>query len=147
VTREEIKELLNEAEKRFASEAKLIKLESGKVIFVGDTHGDLEATEKIMHKYLKSDNKIVFLGDYVDRGPDSLENINFLLGRKLERPDSLYLLMGNHEGHAVVSFYPANFNFASDMGRFFPACHLQHPRQMVSLLCTEHYPMCPAWRI
>ncbi len=79
MTREEIKELLNEAEKSFVSEAKLIQLESGKVIFVGDTHGDLEATEKIVHRYLKSDNKLVFLGDYVDRGPASLENINFLI--------------------------------------------------------------------
>ena len=109
VTREEIKELLNEAEKRFASEAKLIQVESGKIIFVGDTHGDLEATEKIIHRYLKSENKLVFLGDYVDRGPASLENINFLLGQKLEHPDSLYLLMGNHEGHAVFSFHPADF--------------------------------------
>jgi predicted MPP superfamily phosphohydrolase len=109
MTREEIKELLTEAEKRFASEAKLIQLESGKVIFVGDTHGDLEATEKIIHRYLKSENKLVFLGDYVDRGPASLENINFLLGQKLEHPDSLYLLMGNHEGHAVFSFHPADF--------------------------------------
>jgi hypothetical protein len=109
VTREEIKKLLNEAENRFASEAKLTQLESGKVIFVGDTHGDLEATEKIIHRYLKSENKLVFLGDYVDRGPASLENINFLLGQKIEHPDSLYLLMGNHEGHAVVSFHPADF--------------------------------------
>jgi predicted MPP superfamily phosphohydrolase len=109
MTKEEIKELLNEAEKRFASEAKLIQLESGKVIFVGDTHGDLEATEKIIHRYLKSRNKLVFLGDYVDRGPASLENINFLLGQKLEHPDSLYLLMGNHEGYAVGSFHPADF--------------------------------------
>jgi predicted phosphodiesterase len=109
VTREEIKELLNEAEKRFASEAKLIQLESGKVIFVGDTHGDLEATEKIIHRYLKSENKLVFLGDYVDRGPASLENINFLLGEKIKHAHSLYLLMGNHEGYAVVSFHPADF--------------------------------------
>jgi predicted phosphodiesterase len=109
VTREETKELLNEAEKRFAPEAKLIQLESGRVIFVGDTHGDLEATEKIIHRYLKSENKLVFLGDYVDRGPASLENINFLLGQKIEHPHSLYLLMGNHEGHAVVSFHPADF--------------------------------------
>jgi hypothetical protein len=109
MTRKEIKELLNEAEKRFDSEAKLIQLESGRVIFVGDTHGDLEATEKIIHRYLKSENKLVFLGDYVDRGPSSLENINFLLGQKLEHSDSLYLLMGNHEGYAVFSFYPADF--------------------------------------
>ena len=109
MTREEIKELLNEAEKRFASESKLIQLESGKVIFVGDTHGDLEATEKIIHRYLKSENTLVFLGDYVDRGPASLENINFLLGQKVQHPDSLYLLMGNHEGYAVGSFRPADF--------------------------------------
>jgi predicted phosphodiesterase len=109
VAREEVKKLLNEAEKRFASEAKLIQLESGKVIFVGDTHGDLEATEKIIRSYLKPENKLVFLGDYVDRGPASLENINFLLGQKIEHPHSLYLLMGNHEGHAVASFHPADF--------------------------------------
>ena len=109
MTREEIEELLNEAEKRFASEAKLIRLESGKAIFVGDTHGDLEATEKVIHKYLKPKNKLVFLGDYVDRGPSSLENINFLLEQKIEHPDSLYLLMGNHEGYAVGSFHPADF--------------------------------------
>jgi predicted MPP superfamily phosphohydrolase len=109
VNREGIKELLNKAEKRFASESKLIKLESGSIIFVGDTHGDLEATEKIINRYLKSNNKVVFLGDYVDRGPASLENINLLLRQKLKHPDSLYLLMGNHEGHAVFSFHPADF--------------------------------------
>jgi predicted MPP superfamily phosphohydrolase len=109
VTREAIKKLLNEAEKKFASESKLIQLKSGKIIFVGDTHGDLEATEKIIHKYLKPKNKLIFLGDYVDRGPASLENINFLLEQKLEHPNSLYLLMGNHEGHAVFIFHPADF--------------------------------------
>jgi hypothetical protein len=109
MTREEIKKLLSEAEKKFALEAKLIQLESGRVIFVGDTHGDLEATEKIIHKYLKPGNKLVFLGDYVDRGPASLENINFLLGQKIKHPHSLYLLMGNHEGHALFTFYPADF--------------------------------------
>jgi 3',5'-cyclic AMP phosphodiesterase CpdA len=105
----EIGELLNEAEKIFAEEANLIQLESDKVIFVGDTHGDLEATEKILHKYLKPENKLVFLGDYVDRGPASLDNINFLLQQKIKHHDSLFLLMGNHEGHAVMNFHPADF--------------------------------------
>jgi len=109
VTDKEIEQLLHEAEKRFASEAKLIKLESGTVIFIGDTHGDLEATERVIGKYLKPENRLVFLGDYVDRGPASLENINLLLGQKIKHPDSLYLLMGNHEGHAVVDFHPADF--------------------------------------
>ncbi len=107
--REEIEELLNEAEEKLAEEASLIQLESGRVIFVGDTHGDFEATEKIVRKHLKPGNNVVFLGDYVDRGPASRENINFLLRQKIEHPDSLFLLMGNHEGYAVVSFHPADF--------------------------------------
>ena len=109
MTKEEIGELLTDAEEIFAKEANLIQLESGRVIFVGDTHGDFEATEKIIHGYLKPENKLVFLGDYVDRGPASLENINFLLRQKTEHPDGLFLLMGNHEGRSVVNFQPADF--------------------------------------
>lgn len=109
MNREEVEELLNRAEKRFASEARLIRLECGRLIFVGDTHGDLEATGKIIDRYFKPENTLVFLGDYVDRGPASLENINFLLEQKIEHPDSLYLLMGNHEGYAMGSFQPADF--------------------------------------
>jgi len=114
MTREETRGLLDEAEKRFASEPKLIELESGKVIFVGDTHGDLEATEKVIHRYLKPKSKLVFLGDYVDRGPASLENINSLLGQKIKYPGSVYMLMGNHEGYAMGSFHPADFWEALD---------------------------------
>jgi hypothetical protein len=114
MTREEIGDLLDQAEKRFASEPKLIELESGKVIFVGDTHGDLDATERIIGRYLRLKNKLVFLGDYIDRGPASLENINFLLEQKIKHPDSLYLLMGNHEGYSVGSFHPADFWEALD---------------------------------
>jgi hypothetical protein len=116
MTIQEIRELLDEAEKVFASESKLIELESGQVIFVGDTHGDLEAAEKVVHRYLEPENKLVFLGDYVDRGPSSMGNINFLLAQKLAYPDSLYLLMGNHEGYSVFSFHPADFWEGLDVG-------------------------------
>jgi len=109
VTKEEIIDLLGRVEKIFADEANLIRLESGKVVFVGDTHGDFEATGKVVQQYLKPGSKLVFLGDYVDRGPASLENINFLLQKKIEHPEGVYLLMGNHEGYGVVPFSPANF--------------------------------------
>jgi len=114
MTREETRELLDEAEKSFASEPKLIELESGKAIFVGDTHGDLEATERIINRYLKTRNKLVFLGDYVDRGQASLENINLLLEQKIKHPRSVYMLMGNHEGYAMGNFHPADFWEALD---------------------------------
>ena len=116
MTGEEMDRLLDEAEQIFAAEAKLIRLESGRCVIAGDTHGDLEATERVIHKYLKPDNKLVFLGDYVDRGPSSLQNINYLLREKAEHQDTVYLLMGNHEGHAVSSFQPADFWEGLDVG-------------------------------
>lgn len=123
MTGEETKKLLREAEKTFASESKLIQLDSGRVILVGDIHGDLEAAERVIRKYLRPRNRLVFLGDYVDRGPASLETVNFLLGQKLEHLDSLYLLMGNHEGHALFTFHPADFweGLGADLHRRYSA--------------------------
>lgn len=89
---------------------KLIKIKDAKrIIFVGDTHGDLEASQKVIKDYLKPGNKIVFLGDYVDRGPNSKENLDYLLETKVKNPKQIYLLQGNHEGHHIVKFSPADF--------------------------------------
>jgi protein phosphatase len=89
---------------------KLIEIKKPKkVIFVGDTHGDLEASKKIIKNYLKDGNKIVFLGDYVDRGPYSKENLEFLLEKREKHPDQIFLLQGNHEGHRILKFSPAEF--------------------------------------
>jgi len=109
MTKDKTRELLSEVEKRFEQEGTLIELESGQAIFVGDTHGDLEATTSVISKYLNSENQIIFLGDYVDRGPASAENLNTLLSLKLEHPDNLFLLMGNHEGRRAIEFHPADF--------------------------------------
>jgi predicted phosphodiesterase len=106
----EWKDLLRKAEEVFEKEPRLIRLPSkGKVVFVGDTHGDLEAGEKVIQRYLKKPNHIVFLGDYVDRGNYSEENIQYLMRCKLEHPEEVFLLAGNHEGFMVKEFSPANF--------------------------------------
>ena len=80
-----------------------------KIVFVGDTHGDWEASQKVIKNYLKPGNKIVFLGDYVDRGPDSKENLDYLLEQKSKFPNQIYLLQGNHEGPHILGFSPADF--------------------------------------
>jgi protein phosphatase len=91
-------------------EQKLITIKKArKIIFVGDTHGDLEASQKVIKDYLKPGNKIVFLGDYVDRGPFSKENLDFLLGQKEKHPEKIFLLQGNHEGQRILKFSPAEF--------------------------------------
>jgi len=103
-------EILEKAKEIISKEPKLIEIEKvKKVIFIGDTHGDLEASKKVIKNYLKPGNKIVFLGDYVDRGPFSKENLNFLLETKAKNPDQIFLLQGNHEGHRILKFSPAEF--------------------------------------
>ena len=88
----------------------LINLEhSGRIIFVGDTHGDIEASKKIIEKYLVNDTKIVFLGDYVDRGKYSRENINYLLEARKKYSDKIYLLLGNHDAYNILPCSPADF--------------------------------------
>ncbi len=79
------------------------------VVFVGDTHGDLGATQHVLQRYPPHTHTLVFLGDYVDRGPDSLGNLQALLEAKLAHPDDVVLLMGNHEGWAATPFSPADF--------------------------------------
>ncbi|MBM4339849.1 MAG: hypothetical protein FJ110_09915 [Deltaproteobacteria bacterium] len=104
------KTLLQEAENILAQQPRLIDLPPhGKVVFVGDTHGDLEASEQVLRYYLKKPYRIVFLGDYVDRGDDSEGNINYLLRMKIEHPEEVFLLSGNHEGHMVKELRPADF--------------------------------------
>jgi predicted MPP superfamily phosphohydrolase len=103
-------DLFEKVGKVFEKEPRLIHLPSeGKVVFVGDTHGDLDASQRVIGRYFKSPYRIVFLGDYVDRGYQSEENIHYLLHLKLEHPDEIFLLAGNHEGYTVKEFYPANF--------------------------------------
>jgi len=102
-------ELLQEAGRLFVEEPKLIELRGERVVFVGDTHGDLEASELVISRYLLPGTVVVFLGDYVDRGPHSRENLLYLLEQKLKHPQSLFLLMGNHEGWAIEKFTPADF--------------------------------------
>ena len=108
--RSEIEDLITEVEKIIEKEPKLVELSGRRqTVFVGDTHGDFQASKNIITKYLETERNIVFLGDYVDRGQQSIENINYLLMMKLFYPQNIFLLMGNHEAHSVMRFYPCDF--------------------------------------
>jgi len=92
------------------SQGRLIHLpEDQTIVFVGDTHGDLEATERVFDRYATAHSVIVFLGDAVDRGPDSSGNLQRILDEKHRRPHAVHLLMGNHETWSDLPFSPAAF--------------------------------------
>ena len=104
---EEKFELIEDSKRVIKEDGRLIELKSDEVVFVGDTHGDFDASRKIIKNY--KNKKIVFLGDYVDRGTNSGVNINFLLVEKILNKKDIFLLQGNHEGMKAVKFLPADF--------------------------------------
>ena len=74
---------------------------SNRYFAIGDLHGCLDVAEKAVGRIrtLEPEGcKIIFLGDYIDRGPDSLGCLEFV--RTLKEQDNGYevvTLMGNHE--------------------------------------------------
>lgn len=66
-----------------------------KVFAVGDIHGSYELLEKILTKWNPKEEQLVFLGDYIDRGPDSLKVIQKMI--ELSSKYDVVTLSGNHE--------------------------------------------------
>ena len=95
-------------------EQKLINLNSKKlieianperVVFAGDTHGDVDATRQVLKKYKSENTVIVLCGDYVDRGNYSRENADLVVNNWEDDPKHFIPVQGNHD-----EFYIANYN-------------------------------------
>jgi protein phosphatase len=86
-------------------EPRVVLLPPAPLLFVGDTHGDWDATRALLTRWWNSQTIFVFLGDYVDRGPHQVENINLLYELKCQAPKRLVLLRGNHETESVNRHY------------------------------------------
>lgn len=73
---------------------------SKRTIAIGDVHGDLDALERLLGLLpaLEPEDTLVFLGDYVDRGPRSAEVVELLRhGLSKRTPAKVVALRGNHE--------------------------------------------------
>ena len=79
---------------------------SAPLYICGDIHGqyyDLLRVFDILDYPPKS--TFLFLGDYVDRGKQSLECLLLLLCLKIKYPSKIFLLRGNHESEALNKIY------------------------------------------
>jgi serine/threonine-protein phosphatase 2B catalytic subunit len=89
----------------FRREPNLIELQDP-VTIVGDIHGQFYDMLKLLDLGGNPERtKYVFLGDYVDRGAFSLEVLLVLYALKVNFPNTLFLLRGNHECRQLTTFF------------------------------------------
>ena len=101
----EIQLVCSTAREILLSQPSLLEL-SPPVKVVGDVHGQYGDLIRIFTKCgFPPLTNYLFLGDYVDRGKQSLETILLLLCYKIKYPENFFLLRGNHECANVTRVY------------------------------------------
>ena len=102
---EEIKFLIDKSLQILKEQKMLVDLEAP-IHVCGDIHGQYYDLLRIFeHCGYPGEYNYLFLGDYVDRGKQSLETICLLLCYKIKFPNKVTLLRGNHESSVTNRIY------------------------------------------
>jgi len=102
---------MEKAGKGYTREGALLLLDPSPMVIVGDIHADARALSSILaetdiESKLFEGWKLIFLGDYADRGPDPLKVYGEIFELKLAHPDNVFILKGNHEAADLLQFQP-----------------------------------------
>jgi serine/threonine protein phosphatase 1 len=75
---------------------------------VGDIHGSSDKLKALVEACREHadgrEMRLVFLGDYIDRGPDSAGVLRFMMSLQADLPKQIVALKGNHEAWALSLF-------------------------------------------
>ena len=97
-------QLCHKARSFFEKEDNVLEINDD-LIIIGDIHGSFLDLLRFLKYVQENDNKVLFLGDYVDRGDFSLECITILFSFKVLYPNNFFLLRGNHEFDTMCNQY------------------------------------------
>ncbi|KAF2307001.1 hypothetical protein GH714_023198 [Hevea brasiliensis] len=101
----EIRQLCVVSREIFVQQPNLLELEAP-IKICGDIHGQYSDLLRLFeYGGLPPNANYLFLGDYVDRGKQSLETICLLLAYKIKYPENFFLLRGNHECASINRIY------------------------------------------
>uniref|UniRef100_A0A0L8ID16 Serine/threonine-protein phosphatase n=1 Tax=Octopus bimaculoides TaxID=37653 RepID=A0A0L8ID16_OCTBM len=105
MTEAEVRGLCLKSREIFLSQPILLELEAPLKI-CGDIHGQYNDLLRLFeYGGYPPEANYLFLGDYVDRGKQSLETICLLLAYKIKYPENFFLLRGNHECASINRIY------------------------------------------
>ncbi len=74
-----------------------------RILAVGDIHGMYEKLIALMDqiRFDPAEDLLIFLGDYIDRGPKSLACLDYVMSLQQRYPERVIALMGNHEDMCI----------------------------------------------
>jgi serine/threonine protein phosphatase 1 len=99
---------------------------------VGDVHGCYDELIELYHKIDEHANgnfRMIFVGDYVDRGPDSKKVVDFVM--KMQKRGDI-ALMGNHEDMLL----DGDFTYAAETLLSFSAMRVELPDYVTDWMRT-----------
>ncbi|QSX06273.1 serine/threonine protein phosphatase [Sedimentibacter sp. zth1] len=104
----ELQEHLNDAKR--ASNIYSFNKSDYEYYLIGDIHSDTVSFKRILHicKFFenivdKKRMRLIFLGDYVDRGKAHIKTLEYIMALKYVFPNNVYLLRGNHDDGTIVN--------------------------------------------
>ncbi|TPX36453.1 hypothetical protein SeMB42_g07069 [Synchytrium endobioticum] len=101
----EIRYLCTKSREIFINQPILLELEAP-IKICGDIHGQYYDLLRLFeYGGFPPESNYLFLGDYVDRGKQSLETICLLLAYKIKYPENFFILRGNHECASINRIY------------------------------------------
>eukprot|EP00388_Colpodella_angusta_P010567 GDKJ01027468.1.p1 GENE.GDKJ01027468.1~~GDKJ01027468.1.p1 ORF type:complete len:303 (+),score=58.44 GDKJ01027468.1:49-957(+) len=105
LTEQDIRGLCLKAREVFLSQSMLLELEAP-IKICGDIHGQYYDLLRLFeYGGFPPEANYLFLGDYIDRGKQSLETICLMLAYKVKFPENFFLLRGNHECASINRIY------------------------------------------
>jgi serine/threonine protein phosphatase 1 len=116
-------------------------MEKKRTFIVGDIHGCLDMLKRLMDKidWHPDRDRLIFLGDYIDRGRDSRGVIEYIL-EVMRMSSSVECLLGNHES-TLIDFLegrdPVTF-FLNGGAATLNSYRLHQPTEAEALIPEEH---------
>jgi len=101
----DVETLCQTSRSKFMSQPMFLELEPP-IKIVGDIHGQYYDLLRLFeYGGYPPDANYLFLGDYVDRGKQSIESICLLLAYKIKYTENFFILRGNHECASINRIY------------------------------------------